>query len=636
MVLSTASAFADTWIKPTPEELQMTAEPAAPGAAAIYLLRDERADDKLHVHITYVRLKVLTDKGKEYADQEISYEGAQFRIFGVEGRTIHSDGTVIPFSGKPYQKLLEKGGKEKYKATVFTLPDVQVGSILEYRYDTTYDEWWAPHWYVQQSAFVRQEHFHFKPGMFAQVSSISLLPSGVKVARKGDDWDLVLNNVPAVEDEDDSPPVHSVAQRLLFYYILQNIDSVDKYWQQEGDLWSAGVDQFVTPGKLKDALAQIVAPGDTDDQKLRKIYAAVMKLDNTSFSRTLSQEENKRLKLKFRNVADIWQQQRGNDDDIAFLFIGLARAAGFKAYATIVSDLNRNIFIREQLDFSQLRDVLAIVEIGSKEMYFDPGERYCQYGKMHWTHTGSMGLRQTAKGPTQLAPTPTPAYRDNLVSRSASLHLEPDGALSGLIRVVMDGAPALRWRQEALLTDEQAAMAGFEKELLKPLPDGVEAKMNHFVGLTDSGQLVAIANVSGHLGTRTGKRLFLPGEFFEARATPRFAPEKRQNPVDLRYPFIVDDAAHIELAPGLNVETIPVGVDLPLGHWAEYQSHYVSAKDSFEERRALAVGNIFYKVDEYPQLRTFFQKIGAQDQTQVVLIASPATDRAASASSGTN
>ncbi len=160
MVLSTASALADTWIKPTPEELQMTAEPAAPGAAAIYLLRDERADDKLHVHITYVRLKVLTDKGKEYADQEISYEGAQFKVFGVEGRTIHSDGTVIPFSGKPYQKLLEKAGKEKYKATVFTLPDVQVGSILEYRYVLSYESnvVVSPRWYLQGPLYVRKAH----------------------------------------------------------------------------------------------------------------------------------------------------------------------------------------------------------------------------------------------------------------------------------------------------------------------------------------------------------------------------------------------------------------------------------------------------------------------------------------------
>jgi hypothetical protein len=59
-------------------------------------------------------------------------------------------------------------------------------------------------------------------------------------------------------------------------------------------------------------------------------------------------------------------------------------------------------------------------------------------------------------------------------------------------------------------------------------------------------------------------------------------------------------------------------------------------KDRFEEQRTLGVGNIFYKVDEYPQLRDFFQRIGAQDKTQMVLIATPAPDRAASATSGTN
>jgi hypothetical protein len=29
---------------------------------------------------------------------------------------------------------VEKSGKEKYKATVFTLPNLQVGSIIDYRY----------------------------------------------------------------------------------------------------------------------------------------------------------------------------------------------------------------------------------------------------------------------------------------------------------------------------------------------------------------------------------------------------------------------------------------------------------------------------------------------------------------------
>jgi hypothetical protein len=121
LCLSPASlpAFADAWIQPTPDELKMTAEPAAPGATAIYLYRDERADDKLHNHSLYVRLKILTEKGKDYADVEIPYEGQTFSIWAIEGRTIHSDGTVVPFTGKAYDKLIEKTNTLKYRAKVF-------------------------------------------------------------------------------------------------------------------------------------------------------------------------------------------------------------------------------------------------------------------------------------------------------------------------------------------------------------------------------------------------------------------------------------------------------------------------------------------------------------------------------------
>ena len=165
IVPSSILAYADSWTQPTPDELQMTAEPAAPGAPAIYLYLEERADDKIHIHTTYVRLKILTEKGKQYADQEINYEGREFKISGVEGRTIHSDGTVIPFTGKPYQKVVEKTGKEKYKATVFTLPDVQVGSIIEYRYTLEYESNFvvAPRWYLQGPLYTRKAHFYFLP-----------------------------------------------------------------------------------------------------------------------------------------------------------------------------------------------------------------------------------------------------------------------------------------------------------------------------------------------------------------------------------------------------------------------------------------------------------------------------------------
>ena len=59
--------------QPTPEELSMTSQPQVPGAAAVYLYREETTDDNLHMFSIYVRLKVLTERGKEYANVELDY-----------------------------------------------------------------------------------------------------------------------------------------------------------------------------------------------------------------------------------------------------------------------------------------------------------------------------------------------------------------------------------------------------------------------------------------------------------------------------------------------------------------------------------------------------------------------------------
>ena len=82
LLLVSLPAFAQGWIQPTPEELKMTVEPAAPDAGAIYLYRDERADDKLHMHSLYVRMKILTDEGKKFADVELVYDQAAASRFG--------------------------------------------------------------------------------------------------------------------------------------------------------------------------------------------------------------------------------------------------------------------------------------------------------------------------------------------------------------------------------------------------------------------------------------------------------------------------------------------------------------------------------------------------------------------------
>src|SRR5271166_4712397 len=137
----------------------MTSDPAAPNAPAVYLFREETVVDDYHMHSMYARIKILTEKGKEmFSDIEIPYEATNFSITDVSGRTIHSDGTVVPLTTKPIDKLVVKSGKYKVMEKVFSMPDVQVGSILEYRWKLRYDDnhFSSPAWYIAQPVFVHK------------------------------------------------------------------------------------------------------------------------------------------------------------------------------------------------------------------------------------------------------------------------------------------------------------------------------------------------------------------------------------------------------------------------------------------------------------------------------------------------
>ncbi len=168
LISLTSIARADQWTAPTAEELKMTSQPEVPGAAAVYLFKEEITDDHLHMWSKYIRLKVLTEAGKDFANVEIkSYSSDEggYTISAIAGRTIHPDGTIIPFTGKPFDKLIEKGRGYKEMAKVFTLPDVEVGSIIEYRYQLRYDDdrYISPDWFVQSDLFTRKAHYLWRP-----------------------------------------------------------------------------------------------------------------------------------------------------------------------------------------------------------------------------------------------------------------------------------------------------------------------------------------------------------------------------------------------------------------------------------------------------------------------------------------
>jgi hypothetical protein len=658
------ATMAQKFQEPTKEELQMTSDPKAPGAPAVFLYREESTDNRSHYVSEYARIKVLTELGKEWATVEVPYVPGYSEPPIIVGRTIHPDGAVVPLAGKASDLLVFKNHNNHVKAAVFNMPSVEVGSILEYKWSISLtggkvtgvladDEdvisgmlaGSMPEWDVQQPIFVHKEHFYWNPLSDLEANALQTtkdspvdyfvdgeradnllftqrLPAGFTTTRSPKfDFTLDIQDVPAFVREDNAPPEDAFRYRVRFFrtpYL-----SADVYWSNESKRWSRQLDQFASQSKaIQDAANRIVAAADTPEAKARKLYDAVQALDNTDFTRARSEAERKQLHLKQtpKKAEDVWGEKSGSGNDIAALYLALARAAGLNADGFQVADRDKRIFDANYLSLRQLDDLLVVLHIDGKDIYLDPGQKLCPFGQLAWNNTLAGGLQQNAAGPVYTPPNLT---KDAITAHAADLTLDAHGAVTGTVKIMMNGPQALHWRQLNLTTDPEEVKKRFNESLHGLLPDGVAGEVTSIQGLdTPAGYLSAAVKVSGQLGTATGKRLLLPGFFFSTGAHSHFvAEEKRTAAVDLHFAEQVIDDAIYNLPAGYTVEGAPQPAQLP---WPDHAALVVKTAPGpgvIDVKHIFARAFVLLDAKEYPALRDYYQKIAATDQQQLVLTA---------------
>ncbi|HEY8310165.1 MAG TPA: DUF3857 and transglutaminase domain-containing protein, partial [Gemmatimonadaceae bacterium] len=598
----------------------MTSLTGYPGVSAVVLNLEQITNDDHHSDMHYERVKILTEDGKKYANVELPYVtttsdsdyGANEKtVDSIQGRTIHPDGTVIPFTGKPYLKVIDKEKSMKVQEKIFTLPDVTVGSIIEYRYTTRISDDMvdAPDWLIQGPLYVKSAHYIWYPTTedisdpkYGQINTITwfpILPVGAKIdshitpgmgvnggAQK--DYQLTVKDVPPEPQEEYMPPTASYTYAV--YFNFSPFHSFDEYWKALGKDWSHRVNSFSNPnGAIRDAVQQITAGQTTPDQKLRAIYAAVMKLENSDFTREHEAREDKANGLaKPKDAADVLHNQRGNSQQLTELFVSMARAAGLNADLMIVPDRTHHLFIPNWMNFSQFDDTIAIVNVDGKEVYFDPGSRYCSYGHLAWEHTLVSGLRQKDNA-TAFAQTPGDGYASNRTARTANLNIDDAFHASGKINLSFTGSPALRWREIALRGDDESLKHQLRTALEEILPHTLQVKDVTVQNVADYEQPLTVSyEVAGTLGTVTGKRLMIPADIFLANEHATFPHEKRDEPVYFHYAQYVQDALRISFPPTLSIEATPDAAKFELPQLAVYNMAVAKAPTSFTTRRNFA------------------------------------------------
>lgn len=639
--------YAGDDFKPIPaEERTLKSEPNAPGAHAIILLWTDDQDDTESHEVEYVRLKIFTEEGKKYADIEIPYLQDVTAISDIKARTVHSDGTVVPFTGKPFDKLVVKTRDIKFYAKTFTLPDVQPGSIIEYRYKVSWasgplarhigyslssssgggspSRLFNTRWILQRNLFIKKAVLTMKPytsGRFTTYWLTVGLPPGKNLVGKGRNaYELTLEDVAPFDEESNAPPELDLKPRIEFFYSALDVEPVERFWKRIGkERWDYTEKFIGTRSSIHDAAIQAVGQADSVETKLRKLYARAQQIRNLSYERRKTDQEQKRDNLRDNQSAeDVMKNGYGYHNEINRLFVAMARSIGLDAGLVEASRRDESTFLMNLLDEMQVTHDVVIVRAENKKWYLDPGVAMCPFGLIRWEYTGVQSIELNKDGGIFIS-TPDPQSKNAILRRAAHLKYE-DGVYKGTIKVDYLDQIALGWRLYALNSDAAEQKKEMEDEAKGWFPSGSTVKLTQIMNAKNQDEPLSVefeVELAG-IGSNVGSRTLLPISVFQSNNKNPFQHEKRVQPVSFNYPFQELDEVSVEVPAGLNVENLPPNHKQQTD-FGFYESAWQQAGNTISVKRRFAILRMYSDVEDYPGLRAFYEKVNTSDKESVML-----------------
>ena len=677
-LLPTCSLAAD-WPPITGEERAFTSVPGQTTAPAVILQHEQTDDNMNNQLIVYQRVKILTEEGRKYATVEIP----DTRLFSIEtltGRTVRPDGSVIPFTGKVEDRRVIRDGNENTLKT-FTMPDAGPGSIVDFRYSLRYrdNRVFPPEWGVQTDLFQRKAYFKFIPLQNRGYASVQLdhgqlarnlawtpfLGNGAKLemhtlpaqthATVHDVllWiDLNLKDVPPVLREPFMPPASLLKWRVYFYY--QVTLNADEYWRNEGKFWNKDVERFLSRNDgVSEAVSKLVSKDDTAEQKVTKIYTYVSHFKNQNGGAGPGRQKAYALEYRSpecimesgivglapsgvsgcvqgqnspveqdrdnRGAGDILQEGAGTHNELNRLFVAMVRTAGVPASLIWVPDRREQAFLKDYLSTDQLDGEIAILRLDGKDLFLDPGTKFCPFGTIDWRYSSAMGLRQTANG-AEIGETPTLDYKQSLITRKAELSLDEKGVLTGTVSLAFKGVPSTVRRQAAESADQAS-----RKELLEADLSGVfrgrrDVELLNSPDWNDqNAPLIAQFRVKMPLHATASGEFILPAHLLQTGETPLFPDSSRTYAIDFRYPWQEADEVRITLPRGAQVEKMPADDSLSLAYARYRVQHKQEPNDTLYARRDFIMATGLLLPEKYSEVRTFYSQINVDDNQATML-----------------
>jgi transglutaminase-like putative cysteine protease len=627
------NAFATEWAPLDPGELAQKIPKVEADADSevifwdVHVSEDSPGTGYAHTVLSnYRRIKVFNARGRDFwSTVRISYEkGAT--ISDLAARTVHPDGSIAELGQDAFSETVAKTGNRQIASISFTMPSVEPGSIIEYRWTETR---------IKHAGFATTMRLDFQldnvpiqvvrywikpytaPGFNWTMHIWDLHCSPTLELEGGGTYLATLSNVPALRREPWMPPVDQVRAWALIYYTPSNRQEPGQFWDYYRKASYNRIKARIKAGKDLRAVAEgITAKSKSPEEKLNALSDFCRsRIRNINTVEVTAQEREEAGKSK--SPEDTLARGIGSPDDIRYLFAALASAEGFDARWALAADRNEATFDVNFTDVYFIRRAAVAVKLDDGWRFYDPSSTFVPHGMVAAELEGVPSLLCDLRDPAFLN-MPASTADQNVERFRGSLRLAEDGSIEGDLEKDFTGHSAASRKNGLLGQSDEQRKEAVKGEITATLTTAEVSDIGIENAADPEKPLIyrCHVRVAGY-AQKAGKRLFFVPDVFRQNVKPVFTAATRKNPVYFPYARTEDDEVTIEVPSSFEFEEprVPPAIRLgPLGGY-EVHAHIQHGKTLVYTRRLLISqpGGATVPAESYRLLKGLFDAIANAD-----------------------
>jgi len=592
-------------------ELEMTSCDFDKDAEAVVLFDDgEFFFSALFGNERHIRIKILKDKGLDRADVHIkyyAYRGAE-NVKGISAQTYNLDaaGNIVVTKLEKKQ-IYDKKINARYSEIAFSLPEVKVGSVIEYKYTIEGSD--DITWYFQQSIPVLLSRYSINFPDDIEMSTIPhcSLPykSGTERKSGRDIQVYTMEKVPALRDEAyiscEDDYLQSMTARIVatnFFGMprksyIRNWPQIIRLLMEDEDFGVQLKKNIPRTKDLDSMLAKITSPFE----KMATIHHYVrknMEWDNNDNIWALS------------GVKSAWKDKKGTSGEINLILVNLLKDAGLKAHPVLVSTRDNGRVNTFVASVSQFNKVMAYVQIDDKTYVLDAVEKFTPTKLMPMDVMASQGL-VIEKIETEEWGWQTIWDEHSLFSNSIYINadVDKDGLMKGSASISSDGYARVK-RMRAL----QEGKKEFTEKYFTSQNTGIRVDSVLIENeKNDTLPLSQVVTFNQDLNGSGDYKYFTANIFSGLERNP-FVEDNRFSDVFFGYNQHISIVGNITIPDNYQFEELPKNLRMIMPDTSISFTRLASAGEGILSFRVtLDFKRPVFGVDEYPEFKEFYKKL---------------------------